>query len=221
MLDVVGQVLGNAVGIAISPVPIIAIIVVLFSQRARSNGPAFVVGWVVGTTAVVSLFTLIGPLGDGDDPGTASGIISLVFGALFWFLAWRQWRGRPQPGEEPKTPALLTAIEQYTPVKALGTALLLSVVNPKNLGLGAAAGATIGAAELPTEQTVGVIVIVVAIASCTVAIPVLGYLVAPGRARPVLESAKTWLIHNNATVMLVLFLVLGAKLIGDGLLTLS
>ncbi len=35
----VGSILTFAVGVAISPVPIIAVILMLFSQRARVNGP--------------------------------------------------------------------------------------------------------------------------------------------------------------------------------------
>jgi len=38
---------------------------------------------------------------------------------------------------------------------------------------------------------------------------------------PVLDSMKEWLTTNSATVMTVLFLVLGAKLLGDGLVLLS
>ena len=37
----IGEVLTFAIGVAISPVPIIAVILMLFSQRARVNGPVF------------------------------------------------------------------------------------------------------------------------------------------------------------------------------------
>ena len=44
-----------AIGVAISPVPIIAVILMLFSKRARSNGIAFLVGWVVALVVVGSI----------------------------------------------------------------------------------------------------------------------------------------------------------------------
>jgi hypothetical protein len=47
----ISEVLPFAVGIAISPVPIIAIILILFSDRARAAGPAFLLGWVIGLDA--------------------------------------------------------------------------------------------------------------------------------------------------------------------------
>jgi Sap, sulfolipid-1-addressing protein len=43
----ISEVLTFAVGVAISPVPIIAVILMLFSQRARVNGPLFLLGWVL------------------------------------------------------------------------------------------------------------------------------------------------------------------------------
>jgi hypothetical protein len=43
----IGEVLTFAIGEAISPVPIIAVILMLFSGRAKVNGPMFLAGWVV------------------------------------------------------------------------------------------------------------------------------------------------------------------------------
>ena len=44
-----------------------------------------------------------------------------------------------------------------------------------------------------------------------VIVPVAVYLVAGKRAEPSLTAMKTWLLANNATVMTVLFLVLGCS----------
>jgi Sap, sulfolipid-1-addressing protein len=38
--------------VAISPVPIIAVILMLFSKRARVNGPMFGIGWAVALAVV-------------------------------------------------------------------------------------------------------------------------------------------------------------------------
>ena len=49
-------------------------------------------------------------------------------------------------------------------------------------------------------------------------IPVVGYLVAGDvRWRAPLESLRGWLVHNNATVMAVLLLVIGVVVIGKGI----
>ncbi len=43
------------------------------------------------------------------------------------------------------------------------------------------------------------------------------YLVMGEKATPTLMGWKTWLIHNNAAVMMVILLLFGVKLLGDGL----
>ncbi|MGW4249291.1 GAP family protein [Nocardia sp. NPDC004722] len=49
-----GQILSHAVGVAISPLALIAIILILASPRGRTNALAFVAGWVA-TVSVVFL----------------------------------------------------------------------------------------------------------------------------------------------------------------------
>ena len=41
----ISEVLTFAVGVAISPAAIVAVILMLFSRRARVNGPLFLLGW--------------------------------------------------------------------------------------------------------------------------------------------------------------------------------
>ena len=48
MGSAISEVLPFAIGVAISPAGVIAVILVLFSARARVNGPVFLLGWVVG-----------------------------------------------------------------------------------------------------------------------------------------------------------------------------
>lgn len=50
----IGQILPLAVGVALSPVPIIAVALMLMSQRARLNGPLFVIGWLIGLAGIGS-----------------------------------------------------------------------------------------------------------------------------------------------------------------------
>ncbi|MFH8735088.1 MULTISPECIES: GAP family protein [unclassified Streptomyces] len=49
---VLGDVLGFAAAVAISPLPIIAIILILATPRGRLNGPLFTVGWILGLSAL-------------------------------------------------------------------------------------------------------------------------------------------------------------------------
>lgn len=216
MGEAIGQILGFAVGVAISPVPIIALILMLFSRSAASNGLSFLLGWLLGLTGVSVVVLAIGLEGsDGDSD--SGGVVKILIGVVFLLLAIRQWRSRPGEGDEPAMPSWMASVDSFTPAKAFGLAVLLSAVNPKNLGLTIAAAAAIGSVGLDTGEEAVVVAVYVVLASSTLIVPVVGYLAARRKMTPVLDTMKAWLMANNATVMAVLFAVLGAKILGDGI----
>ena len=85
MGEAIGQILAPAVGVALSPVPIIAVILMLVTPRARANGPAFVVGWLAGLAVVgVIVLSVAGPSDASEDgaPATWVSILKIVLAAL-------------------------------------------------------------------------------------------------------------------------------------------
>jgi hypothetical protein len=220
MGSVIGDILPQAIGVAISPLPIIAVILMLFSKRARSNGMAFMLGWIVALTMVGSLVLVLanaGKISTGGTPSTLAYVIKLLLGLLFLFLAYRNWQKRPQPGQEGQLPPWMATLDSFTTGKSFGMAALLAGVNPKNLGLTLAAALSIAQGGLSSAQPWIALVVFVILASLSVAAPVFYYLAAGASAEKSLNSVKAWLTANNATVMIVLFLVLGVKLVGAGL----
>jgi threonine/homoserine/homoserine lactone efflux protein len=212
----IGQILGLAVGVAISPVPIIAVILMLFSRSAARNSVAFLIGWLVALIVAASIVLALG-LDSSGTPSDTIGWLKIVIGAVFVFLGVKQWQGRPRDGDEPTMPGWMASIDDMSAGKALGLGALLSGVNPKNLGLTIAAAASIGSAGLSGSDEAVAIGVFVLISSITIIVPVVGYLIAGDRARPLLDTMKEWLMQNNATVMTILFVVLGAKVLGDGI----
>lgn len=222
MLAVIGSTLPLALGIAISPMAIIAAVLMLLSPKARATATGFLVGWLVGIVAATTVFTLVGGLLPASEPGppaTIRGVIHLAVGVLLLVLAVRQWRRRPTAGEPAPLPAWMRAIDSisWPAAAAAGFGFLLSGLSPKNLLLAAAAGVEIGAAALPMAETVAVVAIVVLLAGATVLIPVAAYLVAAERLRAPLGALRGWLAAENAVIMSVLLLVLGVVLIGKGI----
>lgn len=219
MLATIGDTLALAVGIAISPIPIIAAILMLLSPHAKQISPAFLIGWVVGVLAVTSIFVALGGAADSSDDESKPvlGIIKLALGALLILLAVKQFRSRPKPGETAEMPSWMNAIDAMPPAKALGMGALLSGVNPKNLLLAASAGVVISGSGLGTAESIVAIIVFAIIASVTVGVPIIGYLLAPERFGHPLEVTRVWLEQNNATVMAVLLFVLGFSVIGKGL----
>jgi threonine/homoserine/homoserine lactone efflux protein len=158
-----------------------------------------------------------GSLSAGGTPSTISFVVKLLLGLLFLFLAYRNWQGRPKEGEEVEMPKWMAGIESFTPGKALGIGLLLSGLNPKNLSLTLAAAVSIAQAGLTVAEGWILLAVFIILASLTVGVPVLYYLTAGERAEQTLTTWKAWLTTNNATVMFVLLLIFGVKLLADGL----
>jgi threonine/homoserine/homoserine lactone efflux protein len=220
MGSVIGEILPLAVGIAISPVPIIAVILMLLSPRAKGTSLGFMIGWIAGIVVAIVVFTLLSsviPQDKGGGGSPVAGVIKIILGLLLLFMAFRQWRGRPAKGEEAAMPKWMSAIDSMTAGKALGLGFLLSAVNPKNLLMAVSAGVIVGGAGLTFGQAVIVIIIFVLLAGCTVIIPVIGYLIASARLAGPLDRLRVWLVDNNAVIMAVVLLVIGVAVIGKGI----
>lgn len=220
MHHAIGENLPLAIGIAISPIPIIASILMLLSPRAQRTSLGFGLGWLLGVTLSVVAFTLLAnvlPEHEGEGGRPAVAVLQLVLGGGLLVLSVRNWRSRPGPDDEPKLPSWMAAIDSMGTPKALALGFLLSAVNPKNLLLSMSAGVTFGHADLGAGSTAVAIAIFVVIAASTVAIPVIAFQVAPKRLGVLLDHVRTWLVASNATIMAVLLLVLGAQVVGKGI----
>lgn len=224
MGQAIGQMLPAAVGVAVSPMPIVAVVLMLVTPRARVNGLAFLVGWVLGIGAVGAIVLLLAaPAGasDAGEPATWVSILKLVLGGLLLLLAVAQWRKRPRAGDPSAPPKWMGALADFTPVKAAAAAALLGSVNPKNLLLIVAGAAAIAQTGIPgAEQAVAWIVFML-IASVGVATPVIIYFALGDRAPRLLGEIKDWMAHNNSAIMATLLLIIGVKLVGDAISGLS
>lgn len=220
MGTVFADILPLAVGVALSPLPIVAVILMLFSKNPRGTSLGFLVGWFLGITvvAVVVIF-VIDPTqaATGGEESPLAALLHILLGVVLLILAYRDWKKRPKPGEDVPMPKWMASLDSVTPGKAVGLGVLLSGVNPKNLALTLGAGVTIAAAGLSPTQTLVVLAVYILIACSTVAAPVILALVMGEKATATLNGWKTWLTHNNATVMMVLCLVFGFVLLGKGL----
>lgn len=220
MWATIGGMLPLALGIAISPIPVIAAILMLLSPKARVTSVGFLLGWVAGIIVAVTVFTLLSSTLPEQDPNATKpvqGVIKLLLGAGLLVLAVGQWRKRPKEGEVAVLPQWMQAIDKLTFIATLGLGFLLSAVNPKNLIMAAGAGLDIGGAQLSVVEIVAVVAIFTVIAASTVLVPVLGYLFAADKLRGPLDALRGWLGKENALIMALLLLVIGVTMIGKGI----
>ena len=219
-----GQAIGGslplAIGIAISPIPIIAVVLMLTTPTARTNGPAFLLGWLLGLGVVGAIvLALAGPAGASQSgaPATWVSWVKIALGVLLLLVALRQFRGRPRGDDQASVPKWMGTIDKFRPLTALGFAAVLAGANPKNLLLAVAGAAAIAQTGIPGGQQAIAYLIFALIATTGVAAPVGVYFAMGERSQDMLTKLKDWMGRNNAVIMSILCLIIGAKLIGDAI----
>ena len=224
MGEAIGQVLSFAVGVAVSPIPIIGVVLMLATPRARTNGPAFIAGWVAGLTVAGTIVLLVSSGADAGAGGAGADWVSylkLALGVIATLLAAKQWRGRPVDGAEPPMPGWMKSIDRFTTGRSLAFGVVLSAANPKNLLLVVAAAAAIAQTGASTGSQAVALAAFVLIGSIGTGAPVAIYFAMGERSNSILDDLKTWMSHNNGAIMAVLLLVIGAKLVGDAISALA
>lgn len=214
-----------AVVIALSPVHLIPAVMVVFSPRAGASSAGFVAGWVGGLLLVTSIGVAlalgldgVGALADGGQDWQSTA--KVIVGALLTLAGLRRWITRASHGDPPRWVGSLGAV---TPRGAVKLGLLLSLVNPKVLLVAGAAGAAIGSAAVVGEVAAGglgngAVALFVTLASVTVVLPMLGYLVWGERFKVPLAVVRDQLLGNHAVAMAVMIGGLGVVVLAEGLL---
>jgi threonine/homoserine/homoserine lactone efflux protein len=215
--DVLGQTLAIAVGIALSPFPIIGVVLLLMSPTGRASAPLFTIGRVLGLVLVLAVLLVASDaIYRLTSAVTLPAIVRIILGIGLLLLALHKWRPKPE-GYEPSLPGWMSTIADARGPRAFGFGVLITVANPKELALLLTIGITLGGDQLTTSEAIWACVIIVAIGSLSVIVPVVAMLVAPVRMEPVLDSVNRWLTANSSTVMGILLLVIGAAVIGGGI----
>jgi hypothetical protein len=220
----IGGSLPLAVGIVLSPLPIIAVVLMLTSRKAKVNGPAFIAGWLIGLGMVGGIvLALAGPSGlsGSGSPAAWVGWVKITLGILLLVLAVRQFRSRPHGGEEPAMPKWMATIDKTSAAGAIGLAILLSAANPKNTILAISGAAAVAQTGIPAGQQAIAYLVFALISTLGLGIPVGMYFALGTRSQKLLSGLKDWMTQYNAVIVSVLCLVLAAKNIGDALSTLA
>lgn len=220
----IGGSLPLAVGIALSPIAVIAVVLMLTSHKARVNGPAFVLGWLLGLGVVGAIVLSVAGSAGASKSGSPAGWVSWVkiaLGILLLLVGVRQFRNRPRPDAPAQMPRWMATIDKTTPGAALGLAALLSAANPKNLLLAVGGAAAIAQTGIPAGQQAIAYLVFGLIGTLGVGIPVGAYFIMGKRSEKLLAELKDWMTAHNAVIMTILCLIIAAKLIGDAISSLT
>jgi threonine/homoserine/homoserine lactone efflux protein len=221
MAVAIGDILTPAMGVALSPFPVVAVILMLLSEQGRNKGLGFMLGWIAGLTAMVGvvlvLAELVGIEEDGSAPSTLALVVKLALGLGLVYLAVRKWWTRPKAGEPEPMPGWMSSIEQASPGKALMYGAMLSGLNPKNLLFNIVAGTAIASAGASVSGEIVAWVVYILLASLSVIAPVVWYVASPATASARLEEPRRWLIWNSSVMVALILLFVGVSQIGDAI----
>jgi low temperature requirement protein LtrA len=113
-----------ALGVAISPIPIVAVILMVMSKRAARNGLAFVAGWIAALLVVVDIILWLaaaGKISVGENgPSTASSVVLLTLGIALLVMAGKSWMSRPDSRQKPVAPLWMAAIDRFSRIQSHG-----------------------------------------------------------------------------------------------------
>lgn len=220
MAHAVGDMLPFAVALAIGPIPNIVVMLLLTTPHGRVNGLAFLAGWIAGlyVTGLVVL-AIVDPVGPGEisDPSPWVSWLRLAVGILLLAYAIKSWQKRPGPNDPVELPKWMGALDDISAQRAALVGLGLGSINPKSLAFVVLAITAIAVADHAVDDQLIALAIFVVVGSLGVIGPIALAAGLGSRGENVLAAMKSWMIKNNKAVMSGVFLVLGAKLLGDAL----
>jgi hypothetical protein len=215
----IGGSLPFALGVAISPIPIIAVVLLLTTQRARVNGTVFIAGWLAGLAALGAIALSIAGPADASSSGAPATWVSwlkVALGAALILVAALQFRGRPRKDDRVELPKWLARVDDITPLLAAGLGVVMGL-NPKNLLLAAAGAAAIAQTGISGGEQAIAYTVFALVGTLGVGTPVGIYFARGARSERPLSELKDWMAQNNAVIMAVICLLIGVKLIGDAI----
>lgn len=223
MSQAIGEVLAFGVGVALSPLAIVAVVVMLVAPGGAWRAWAFAGGWVLSLALVSTLVLLLADGADASANGAARwvSVVKTIIGLLLVLFAVRQWRGRGRGEADTEAPGWMRKLDNVTAARAAGLAVLFNLVKPKNLLLAIGAGvavAQVGTSAAGQASAIGVFVV---LGTAGLGIPLAIHVLMRNRGRDLLVGLRDWMVRENATIIAVLCLAIAAKLLGDAVIALS
>lgn len=214
MVETLGGLIVYAVGVAVSPLPIVTAVAMIGSQGGMRLGSAYLLGWVVGLAVLCGLVSWILPPSASDDPGWL-GWLNVAVGVLAIALGVSAWWARSVPGVA--EPRWVAALDALTTRRAWGFGVAVSFGNPKVISIALAAVATLSTSGVGVAGWAAGVVLFVTLGSIGVAGPLLVALLATSRAPTVLARLRVLIAAKGHLVLAPVFVVIGVVLVYEGL----
>jgi hypothetical protein len=222
VIDAVFHVLLYAIVAAASPLVLTATFLVVRGERPRTNGIAFLIGFVAGTTIACILGLIVGQAAVEklDSHERLADLLTVALGVLLLVFGLRAGGREPAPAAEgsSRTLAIMESLRHVHPAAACSMAGLLGFGGPKRLLLTLLAMASVNGAHQGRVANLTLGVLYIGVATALVWVPVGIVVVAGERAAVLLGQGESWMTEHARELRVWLCLALGAALVADGLL---
>jgi len=217
MKSTITELLPLAVVIAISPVPILAVIMMLLTDRERANPLAFLAGWISILTVLVTGAILSGADSVSTTPSKTVAVVFVVVAVGLIALAIHEWRRRPRKGEPQRIEPWTKFLHTVTPPRAFALGAGLVIVAVKDVLSALQAGALIDDASFSLGQQIVAVIFFVLVSSLLIIIPIAVAAAFGERAVPTLHRWRQWLERHGRLVLACLFSLIALLLLLQGL----
>ncbi len=217
MSQAVGEAALFGIGVALSPLAVIAVVLMLAERGGRTGAVLFALVWAGALAAVATAALLLADgagADDGGDPADWVVGLQILLGLALLVVAGRQWRGRGEAVTEDELPGWMQKVDGLSTGGAAAMAALIAV-KPKNLLL--SIGVAVAIAELgaePGAQAAGVAAFVL-VGTLAPGIPLAISLLMGERGPAALGSVRSWMVRESTTIVVLLCLVFAGKLLSD------
>lgn len=216
----IGLVLAPGLGAAISPMAIVAMLLLLTSTGGRAKAVTFAVGVFAATLTLAGLVlaaAMSAGVHQGGPKSKIAAAVSLALGLLLVYFAIKQWRKRPHHGHTAETPKWMASLDSASTAKTFVLGAGLSLMNAKNIPLAIATMTTVVQLGAPLWVNVTAAVTFAALGTLGVLVPLGAAAVGGEAAAEKLRDTKSYLVQHNSVILAVVFLLLGAQTVGKAL----
>lgn len=216
----IGLVLAPGLGAAISPMAIVAVLILLTSTGGRTRALMFSLGVFTATLALAAIVLVVSLSAQVHTSGTSSKIasgVSLTLGFLLIWFAFKQWQKRPKPGKPVVSPKWMTSLDTATADKSFTLGIALSLMNAKNIPIAIATVTAVTQLSAGPWVNASAIVVFAVLGSLGVVIPLIAAVVGGATVAGDLKEAKGYLVEHNAIILATVFVLLGAQTVGKSM----
>ncbi len=178
-----------------------ACVTLLSTAHGKRNALYFIATMWLIMLGVGSVLIFIAGSSASSSTSTGGAGVQAAFGLIFLAIAVQQWRTRPEEGKDPRW---MKALDKAGLVAGVTLGVSLT-----NYALFTSAVGNIVKSGLSASVQFSALVFFTVVATSTILLPLIIYLVRPVWARDKLGRLRDWLMLHNRVILIVVFGLMG------------